>query len=796
MAQGSHREDESSAPKAEQSRPETPPGTLPGRVTDDDLGVFFDMSTELYGVFGDEGLTWTNRSAERVLGYDLAELRGLALAELFHPEDVTSVQRVVDGVGTADTSRGSATSVTEVATFESRFLCKDGTWRWLEWSGALDPVTGHRYGAARDITTRRAAMDTVRKSQNLVQAILENTSAAIFVKDLSGRYVLVNEAFLHPLGLASEEVIGKTAEEIWGPGSRVEAEADVDRVVVQEGRADTRDDEVDREGDTRTIMTVRFPLRDDGGSVVGVAGIATDITERKKVERTLVERERLLDTIIRACPDIVTMVDSNGRVREVSQASARILGFDVDEPVHEELEALIHPDDINDVYLQHGRLLAREIDSLDMRYRVRHRLGHWVTLETRGQAITGEDGSVSGAVIVSRDVTGDIAFEAELEAAVQAAEAASTAKSEFLSRMSHELRTPLNSVLGFAQLMEMEQLDAGQSEAVGHILRAGHHLLSLIDEVMDIDSIESGRLELSIQPTDISAVMADAVNLTRPSAEDRHMFLSVEPGNATERPYVDADRQRLLQVLLNLLSNAVKYSEEGDSIRVQVSAVGAMTSVSVSDTGPGIDPADVDRVFRPFDRLGAERSQVEGTGVGLSVSKYMIEEMAGTLTMESAVGVGSTFTVSLPATLTPQPEKPSRHSRFASKRVAGDVRVLHIEDNAANLELVEQVLSHSPGVELVAAMYGSLGIELAKEQHPDLVLLDLHLPDMPGADVLERLQRDPSTRDIPVVVISADATPNQVHKLRNNGAVGYLTKPIDISELLHIVGAINGQVDE
>ncbi|MHB8681657.1 MAG: hybrid sensor histidine kinase/response regulator [Acidimicrobiales bacterium] len=755
----------------------------PGALTDDDLQVFVDMSTELLGVFDpDRGVLWSNDPAAGVLGYDQGELAGAQLTALLHPDDAP---RAADMIASLPASG-------EMATLESQFRGKDGQWRWLEWSGRRDPESGLVHGSARDVSERHAAEVRLAGHERLLQAILDHSATAIFVKDIQERYVLVNEAFLRPLSLTRAEVVGHTVAEIWGASAN--QTDDVDRQVLTTGRSVMRDDVVVLEDGPHTLMTVRFPLRDEAGELVGMAGIATDITERTVVEESLAERERLLDTIVRACPDIVTIVDGRGRVSEVSMASNRILGYDFTEPVHEELEALIHEDDLAAVYHEYAKLLALETRELDLRYRVRHRDGHWVTLDTRGQAIVGEDGHASGAVVVSRDVTEDLAFEEELQAAVAAAEQASTAKSAFLSRMSHELRTPLNSVLGFAQLLDMDELDEQQREAVGHILRAGSHLLGLIDEVLDIARIESGRLDLSVAPVSLASVVADAVDLTRPLAEDRGITIQVDVPAGTGDVHVLADRQRLLQVLLNLLSNGVKYNHEGGSVSVSVSDPAPVpwgpqpggVRLVVADTGTGIDPADAERVFAPFDRLGAERSGVEGTGVGLTLSKHLVEEMGGSIELESSPGNGTTFVVTLAPAARPAEEAlvPTVRARAGA---VGALRVLHIEDNLDNLELVEQVLTRTGSVELLAAMYGSLGIELATEHRPDIVLLDLHLPDMPGTEVLEALHADPATADVPVVVVSADATPEQVRRLRESGVLAYLTKPIDVHELIRVI---------
>jgi PAS domain S-box-containing protein len=754
-------------------------GTEVPTLSDDDLSVFLDLSSELFGVFEPQGgLVWCNPSVAAVLGYAPEEIRQVDLAKLVHPEDLGAPTEDVE-----DFPRDGSS-----LTLEVRCRTKGDEWRWLEWSGSWEASSGLLYGAARDVTDRRVAHAALVQNEQLMQAILDHSDAVIHVEDLRARYVLVNEAFLHLVGRPRHEVVGRRAAEVWAP--RPSPGPDLEAVIGADGSL-TTDDEIVLSDGPHTFMTVRFPVRDGEGTAVGVATISTDITGRSRVEQRLSERQRLLDTIVEACPDIVTILDRHGRVEEVSRASARILGYDLEHATHDELEALVHPDDIPAVYDAYGDLMTARSAGLDLRYRVRHADGHWVTLDTRGQAIVSESGDIEGAVVVSRDVTADLAFEAELERALADAERASSAKSEFLSRMSHELRTPLNSVLGFAQLLDMDDLDDTQREAVGHILRAGQHLLNLIDEVLDIARIESGRLDISVEPVPVGAVVGDAVDLTGPLAEDRGIHLAVDLQRCPADAHVRADRQRLLQVLLNLLSNGVKYNRPQGTVSVTVVRHKDMTRISVADTGPGIAPEDAERVFKPFDRLGAERSGVQGTGVGLTLSKHLVEQMGGTIELESEPDAGATFVVSLPTASPPRQVKALAPPPRTGGVPDGLLKVLHIEDNLANLELVEQVLARTGSVELRAAMYGSLGLELAREQRPDLVLLDLHLPDMTGAQVLEQLRAEPETAQVPVVVVSADATPNQVRTLQAGGVLAYLTKPIDVHELLRVVELVS-----
>jgi signal transduction histidine kinase/CheY-like chemotaxis protein len=378
--------------------------------------------------------------------------------------------------------------------------------------------------------------------------------------------------------------------------------------------------------------------------------------------------------------------------------------------------------------------------------------------------------------------------------AKEEADRANTAKSEYLSRMSHELRTPLNAILGFAQLLELEELTNEQRENLHFILSAARHLLALINEVLDIAAIEAGRLPLSLEPVPVADVVAETVSLIRPLA-DQHQVLLVGPPVSCQL-HVLGDRQRLKQILLNLLSNAVKYNRPGGRVELACGPVEGTERlrVQVQDTGPGIAPEAMDQLFVPFERLGSEQTGVEGAGLGLPLSKRLAEAMGGTLAVETEVGRGSRFWVELPMAEGPVQRAERQHELDPVGPPAPEpdeaMTVLYIEDNLSNLQLVERVLSRRPGVRLISAMRPQLGLELAAEHHPDLILLDLHLPDMPGQEVFRRLQGEPRTAQVPVVVLSADARPTLIDELLARGVRAFLTKPLDVKELLELLDAV------
>jgi signal transduction histidine kinase/ActR/RegA family two-component response regulator len=386
----------------------------------------------------------------------------------------------------------------------------------------------------------------------------------------------------------------------------------------------------------------------------------------------------------------------------------------------------------------------------------------------------------------------------ELADAHEDTKRANLAKSEFLSRMSHELRTPLHSVLGFSQLLAADLEDPAQRERVDRILRAGHHLLALIDEVLDISRIETGSASISPEPVRVAEVIAQTVEMLSATAAARDITVE-HPAEGDCEWIVTADRQRLRQVLLNLLSNAIKYNREGGDVRIDCAASesGRNLRIAVADTGPGLSTDQQARLFEPFNRLGAEAGDVQGTGLGLALSRGLVQLMGGTLGFESTEGEGSTFHLELPLAELPAALQESRgsvapaHPEAANGSGSDTTVVLCIEDNPLSLEVLEHALRKLPAVELRVAREGGTGLDLARAQRPAIVLLDLHLPDMSGEAVLERLRGTPETAAIPVVVISADVTERQQGRLLAAGATAYMTKPIVVEELLT---TIRGQV--
>ena len=381
--------------------------------------------------------------------------------------------------------------------------------------------------------------------------------------------------------------------------------------------------------------------------------------------------------------------------------------------------------------------------------------------------------------------------KAEADEAKESAENANRTKNEFLSRMSHELRTPLNAILGFGQILEQQELTELQIESVKYIIKGGRHLLNLINDILDISRIEAGRFDLSIEPIDLNGIIEEACALIRPLAAEYNIQLSPEPSMIADC-HVMADRRQLKQVFINLFSNAIKYNNPGGKVTVSwTTTEEGKIRISVIDTGHGIAAEDISKIFTPFERLDADTTGVEGTGLGLPLSQHLLTVMGSDLFVKSTLGKGSNFYFDLPSASAPENElvnsSKSIYDLGARTLPEKKYTILLIEDNPSNLRLIEMILSSRPEVTLYSAIQGSMGLELARQHLPNLILLDLHLPDMSGQQVFNQLKGSEITRDIPIMVVSADATPSRIERVMKGGATAYLTKPLNVVDFLKAV---------
>jgi PAS domain S-box-containing protein len=516
--------------------------------------------------------------------------------------------------------------------------------------------------------------------------------------------------------------------------------------------------------------------------------VATLLTVQPGEQTLADERERFRLLVENVKDYAILMLDPEGRIVSWNSGAERIKGYCAEEAIGRHFSMFYTREAIERAHPERELEIARR----DGRYeeegwRVRSDGSRfWANVVIT--ALLDEHGELRGFGKVTRDMTEQrIAQEAQREA-MEAIERASRAKTEFLSGMSHELRTPLNAVLGFAQLLALDDLQPSQRDAVDQIRKAGTLLLGLVDEVLDISRIEADRMTVSLEPVHVGALARECVELAKPIA-DEHKVRVFPPPRSSADVYVVADQQRLKQVVMNLLSNAIKYNRTDGTVRLAVGVDEERVRISVADTGSGIESASLHRLFIPFERLVGDDSGIAGTGLGLALCKRLADLMGGTITVDSTPGEGSTFHVDLQRT--DGPDLDALTDAEPAARPAATV--LYIEDNLANLHLVEQIFARVGNIEIVSAVQGQLGLELARTHRPDLILLDLHLPDMAGEDVAKALRADEATRAIPIVVLSADAYSSKQRRLLALGVEAYLTKPFDVNEMMALIAQL---VDE
>ncbi len=765
-----------------------------------------------------------NPASEKTFGFSRAEAMGKPLHELIVPTELSAAHSA--GMKHfLETGEGPVLG----KRLELPAMRKDGARITVEL--AIVPIPGTSpplfTGHLRDISERRSAEERLR----LLESVAVNANDAILITeaepvDLPGpRIIYANKSFLEMSGYTMEEILGQTPRILQGEGTLDESRAKIRRALKGWKPIVIEMLNYKKCGTPFWVELSITPIANEKGWYTHWVSIQRDISERREILDALRESESRYGRIAANVPGMVYQFSLNPTgafgFPYVSEGSRDIFGLEPADLMSNPSKVLDHVHFEDEAsFLESVDTSAQTLMAWEWEGRI-NVAGHglkWIRGTSRPKREASGEVVWDGILI---DITGRKAQEEllqeakdEAETARREAERANLAKSEFLGRMSHELRTPLNAILGFGQLLEMAPLNEEDGESTGQILKAGRHLLQLINEVLDIARIESGQLSLSPEAVCAREVLLETLDLVRPLATRRGITLRDEAIRGGDT-FVWADRQRLKQVLLNLLSNAIKYNRENGEVTLTCELVAAATSadssgtapvprlkgwnreaqsglgrirIGVRDEGAGIAEALRPRLFTAFDRLGAENSSVEGTGVGLALSLRLAQAMQGTLDFESQVGQGSLFWIELPRAADPLqklelPPALETEGAVVSTRMV----VLYVEDNPSNLQLVQRLLAHRPEIRLLTAMQGGMGVELARQHCPDLILLDMNLPDIPGSEVLSLLRAETETRGIPVVVVSADATEKQIARMMSAGAAQYLTKPFDVREFLAIL---------
>ena len=774
----------------------------------------------------DKLCNYFNETWLRFTGRTLEQEMGNGWAEGVHPEDFNICLETYI----------SAFDKQDPFEMEYRLRHSSGEYNWIvdlgtpnfNSKGEFVGYIGHCF----DITERKANETALKKLSQAVQ----QSPVMVCITDLNGNFEYANPKATELTGYTLEELVGQNPR-ILNSGEKSKEEYRILWETLKLGKEWHGEfHNKKKNGELFWSAASISPIIDSGGNLTHYLAVQEDITERKIFEKEIKHlntnleqkiRERTLqlsETNDNLIKEIKNRVHAEASLRESQEQLELVIKGSNDAPWDWNLDTdnlfysakwwqqigyapdeipsdssvwrnLTHPDDVEHVNEIFNNALASKNDSYEAEFRLLHKDGHYLPVLSRGYITRNTTGKPIRVTGTNMDLTERKRAEDEMRKARNEAEKANKAKSEFLSRMSHELRTPMNSILGFAQLLDMEELNPKQKKKVSNILNGGKHLLNLINEVLDISGIEAGRVSLSFVPVQLGRMIGEAIDTLHPAARAMHVkFELVNPEH--DLLFVKADPHRLRQVLLNLINNAVKYNREGGSVVIKtelqraVAPAMSFVRISVSDSGSGINPEMIEKLFMPFERIGAEKTSIEGTGLGLMVVKGLMDAMGGHVGVESVPGEGSTFWIELPHVADQETEAGQTEQRSLPHTMINEKSgtILYLEDNASNTELVEQILlEHRPSIHFVSSTKGAQTVPLSIEYAPELILLDLDLPDMQGLEVIKLLQAEEKTMAIPVVIVSADAMAHQIEKLMKAGAKDYLTKPLDIMAFLLVV---------
>lgn len=652
-----------------------------------------------------------------------------------------------------------------------------------------------------DITEKLKQEEEIK----LFKEVFDDEQNGRLITNIDGQILYCNRYYAEMHDLSKESVIGKYFVDHLSDVSVPQYMMMRKRLLAQNLINSTELEHKKSQGQNFPSLTNASIISDHQGNDRFISISVIDITERKKIENEIFElnlklEEKVkgrtsdlmaavsrLETFFEVSLDMLCIASQQGQFIKLSKSFEDVLHYKRSELEGAQFLEFVHEEDIDSTVaamadLQNHRKVIKFVN----RYRTKE--GEYRFIEWYSSPVG------NSVYAVARDVTEQKQKENELIQARRSAEEANASKSNFLSRMSHELRTPMNSILGFAQLLEMGKLNDAQETSVKHILTSGKHLLQLINEVLDISRIEAGSINLSIEPVNITNSIRNVCAMVAPLAEKKKIQIVFDKSINVDH-IVRADNQRINQILTNLMSNAIKYNKENGKVYLSLEAresEGGETiiRVKIKDTGVGISALDQAKLFNPFERLGAQNSSIEGTGLGLAVTKELVEVLQGNIGLESEAGQGATFWFEFPKftsenlALFEVPQK-ELEKIVVSKSKAS---VVYIEDNEMNLNLVKDIFKFKrPKFDLAFSTSGKEGLAQVIDRVPDLVLLDLDLPDMHGSEVLKKLKKEKICKDIPVIIVSADATEDNIKKLKKEGAAHYITKPIDLAWFLDIL---------
>ncbi|MDA8328211.1 MAG: PAS domain S-box protein [Betaproteobacteria bacterium] len=806
-----------------------------------DSANFSSIATDARGV-----IQIFNVGAERMLGYAAIDVMNkITPADISDPEEVIARARALSAELETQIAPGFEALVFKASRgiediYELTYIRKDGS-RFP----AVVSVTALRDDQnaiigylliGTDNTARKHAEEALLKAGALQKAIFDSANFSSIATDARGVIQIFNVGAERMLGYAAIDVMNKITpadisdpEEVIARARALSAELETqiapgfEALVFKASRGIEDIYEltyIRKDGSRFPAVVSVTALRDDQNAIIGYLLIGTDNTarkqieeEQKKLDQRLRDQQFYTRSLIESNIDALMTTDPIGIISDVNKQMEALTGRTRDELIGAPFKNYFTDPERAEAAIKQ---VLNEKKVINYELTVRAMDGKETVVSYNAATFYDRDRRLQGVFAAARDVTERKLMDRELENARSVAEKANLAKSDFLSSMSHELRTPLNAILGFAQLLEggsPPPTDA-QSIKLQQITKAGWYLLELINQILDLAVIESGKLLLSREPVSLIDIMRECQTMIEPQAQQSDIHINFLPFDTNW--FANADRTRVKQVLINLLSNAIKYNREHGTVEVACTmSTPERIRITIKDSGEGLSSEKLAQLFQPFNRLGQETSAEEGTGIGLVVTKQLVELMGGKIGVKSTVGVGSEFWIDLIPDAMPQfaaenslPAEFARQARGNIQNIPVHCTLLYVEDNPANLMLVEQIIEDRfdhfglsedaavnlmlveqiiedyPHVTMLSARDGILGVELACAHIPDVILMDINLPGINGFQALELLRDDPKTKHIPVIAISANAMPRDIEKGMEAGFFSYLTKPIKVSEFM------------
>lgn len=703
-----------------------------------------------------------------------------------HPDDRVKVQRAVDEAIVSNVPYD----------IEHRVVWPDGSVHWVSERGAVNRDEKgdalKMLGVVQDINQRKLAQLELEERELQLRQSRDLAKLASWKGNPVTREVTFsdNAAEIYGVDLASEVLSLETCEQRIFPLDKPLLIAAY-KQTEETGEFDTVHRILRPDGAIRHLHIVGKSVANYKGDGMQMIGVIQDITQRIEIEQQLQETEQLFTFAVEGAGDGVWDWYLPDDSVEISASCRKMLGYE-NEAVRTKAGKYLDMLDAEDARSFTGvvqQCIYENLESFKVQLRSKTADGGLKWILCRGSVVERDDRQRAIRIIgVNSDISEIKSKEMELTKARNEADTANRAKSEFLSHMSHELRTPLNAILGFGQLLDLDSsLSESNAAYASEMLKAGYHLLDLINDILDLAKVESGKIDINIEKIDLGSLLEEVAVLMEPLKTEKNIVLVIP---RLDSVVVQADRVRLKQVLINLLSNAFKYNyQEGKvTVIVELEKTGYV-HVIIEDTGPGIDERQMKDLFKPFSRLGAEKTGIQGTGIGLTLTKKIIESMGGDIDVSSVVGVGSRFGINLPLVSKGNVGKslPVNANDNPDPDISGNKTLLYIDDNQSNLTLVRNIVENIPGVRFLEAGHAELGLELATNNRPDLIFVDINMPDMDGYAVLKALRSMSCFKTVPIMAVTANAMVTDIEKGREAGFTEYICKPVDVRKLHDLV---------